>query len=224
MVVEERSERGGLTGPQGRPDAGFGRREGRHGTTLARRRRAAPRFLIALTRVGSRDRQLEDFLCGHHTLAARDRRGQAVQHGGLASLRASGDEDVEPAGTEASRNAAACGVMEPSSTRPSRRAARRMNLRMKCAGGVADLHVYRRTAVLTCTYAATAWGSMGTRGCTFCGLPADSVRTPALVGSSSTVAGVPPVTATGSAAASSTPPTPPRAGTPPRATRPGTQR
>ncbi len=40
---------------------------------------------------------------------------------------------LRPARTDASRNDAACGVREPSSTRPSSRAARRMNLRMLTA-------------------------------------------------------------------------------------------
>ena len=43
-----------------------------------------------------REPQLEDLLRGDHPLAAGDRRRQAVEHRGLAGLRAAGDEDVEP--------------------------------------------------------------------------------------------------------------------------------
>src|SRR6478735_1366741 len=42
-----------------------------------------------------REAQLEDLLRRDHALAARDGRRQAVEHGGLPSLRAAGDEDVE---------------------------------------------------------------------------------------------------------------------------------
>ena len=45
--------------------------------------------------VGVREAQLEDLLRRHDPVAAGDRRGQAVEHRGLAGLGPAGDEDVE---------------------------------------------------------------------------------------------------------------------------------
>ena len=46
--------------------------------------------------VGMREAELEDLLGRDDPVAAGDRRGQAVQHRGLARLRAAGDDDVLP--------------------------------------------------------------------------------------------------------------------------------
>ena len=45
--------------------------------------------------VGVGEAQLEDLLGADHPVAAGDRGGQAVEHGGLAGLGAAGDQDVE---------------------------------------------------------------------------------------------------------------------------------